>query len=193
MGRGEQMAELRTLLADARGGRGGVVAVVGEPGVGKSRLAREALAVAAQVGVVALSGRAAPSAGPFRALTNAFLSYGRRHRFPSTPQLEPFRGALAVLVPDWGVAAEGRTPATSIPLIGEGLLRLLRVAAAASGTRGPGPLRRRGDRGAASGPAGRVVPARRRAAPRRQSGAGGGRADARGGPAGARLGGAGLG
>lgn len=129
VGRGEQMAELRTLLADARGGRGGVVAVVGEPGVGKSRLAREALAVAAQVGVVALSGRAAPSAGPFRALTNAFLSYGRRHRFPSTPQLEPFRGALAVLVPDWGVAAEGRTPAASIPLIGEGLLRLLRVTA----------------------------------------------------------------
>jgi class 3 adenylate cyclase/tetratricopeptide (TPR) repeat protein len=41
VGRGAELAELSTAMEQARGGHGQVVALVGEPGVGKSRLVRE--------------------------------------------------------------------------------------------------------------------------------------------------------
>jgi DNA-binding SARP family transcriptional activator len=42
VGRDDQLAALDKVLADARGGRGRVVLVAGEPGIGKTRLAEEA-------------------------------------------------------------------------------------------------------------------------------------------------------
>jgi class 3 adenylate cyclase len=51
VGRRWEMAALDALADRAIGGRGGVVAVVGPPGIGKSRLAREAAALAAGRGV----------------------------------------------------------------------------------------------------------------------------------------------
>lgn len=51
VGRRWEMAALDALLDCAIGGRGGVVNVVGPPGVGKSRVAREAAALAASRGV----------------------------------------------------------------------------------------------------------------------------------------------
>ena len=47
VGRGWEMAALDALVDRAIGGRGGVVNVVGPPGIGKSRVAREAAALAA--------------------------------------------------------------------------------------------------------------------------------------------------
>ena len=44
VGRRWEMAAVDALLERAIGGRGGVVTVVGSPGIGKSRLAREAAA-----------------------------------------------------------------------------------------------------------------------------------------------------
>ena len=51
VGRRWEMAAVDALLDRAIGGRGGVVNVVGPPGIGKSRVAREAAAVAAARGV----------------------------------------------------------------------------------------------------------------------------------------------
>ena len=50
------MAALGALLERAIGGRGGVVNVVGPPGIGKSRMAREAAAAAAGRGVEVIWG-----------------------------------------------------------------------------------------------------------------------------------------
>src|SRR6478736_5920992 len=51
VGRGWEMAALDAMVDRAIGGRGGVVNVVGPPGIGKSRVAREAAALAAARGV----------------------------------------------------------------------------------------------------------------------------------------------
>jgi len=51
VGRGAEMAVLDAMVGCAVGGRGGVVNVVGPPGIGKSRVAREAAAAAAARGV----------------------------------------------------------------------------------------------------------------------------------------------
>ena len=51
VGRRWEMAAVGALLERALGGRGGVVTVVGPPGIGKSRVAREAAALAAGRGV----------------------------------------------------------------------------------------------------------------------------------------------
>src|SRR4029079_19120190 len=51
VGRRWQMAALDAIVDRAIGGRGGVVTVVGAPGIGKSRGAREAAALAASRGV----------------------------------------------------------------------------------------------------------------------------------------------
>ena len=51
VGRRQEMAALDAMADQALGGRGGVVNVVGSPGIGKSRVAREAAAAAAGRGV----------------------------------------------------------------------------------------------------------------------------------------------
>ena len=51
VGRRWEMAALSVMVDRAIGGRGGVVGVVGPPGIGKSRMAREAAAAAAGRGV----------------------------------------------------------------------------------------------------------------------------------------------
>ena len=51
VGRRQEMAALDAMTDQALGGRGGVVNVVGSPGIGKSRVAREAAALAAGRGV----------------------------------------------------------------------------------------------------------------------------------------------
>ena len=51
VGRGWEMAALDAMVERTIGGRGGVVNVVGPPGIGKSRAAREAAALAASRGV----------------------------------------------------------------------------------------------------------------------------------------------
>jgi tetratricopeptide (TPR) repeat protein len=60
VGRRAELAELRRALAAAAGGRGGVVLVVGETGIGKSRLVAEIGVLAASEGRRVLVGRASP-------------------------------------------------------------------------------------------------------------------------------------
>src|SRR5579863_2179542 len=88
-------AELRTLLdavVDARGGHGGVVFVVGEAGIGKSRLVREMAGQARDLGAEVVAGRGVPVAagGPYRPLAEALLQALRRRPFPDDPWLTPW-------------------------------------------------------------------------------------------------------
>ncbi|MFC5138659.1 ATP-binding protein [Actinomycetospora rhizophila] len=132
VGREDETAALREHLAAAERGRGGVVLLVGEPGVGKSRLLRDATDVARGLGLRVLAGRAVPGGSPVphRPLTEAFLAAYRSAPPPTGPELDGFAGHLARLVPPWrgaGPAAVDDSPV----VMGEAVLRLLRSGGAA--------------------------------------------------------------
>ncbi|HLF04058.1 MAG TPA: AAA family ATPase, partial [Dehalococcoidia bacterium] len=63
VGRQREMAALQAALADARSGQGRLVMLVGEPGIGKTRTAKELAAVAGQRGAQVLWGRCYEEAG----------------------------------------------------------------------------------------------------------------------------------
>lgn len=101
------------------------VVVVGEAGVGKSRLLETGLEAAEAAGHRVLRGRALPGAQmPFRILNEVFAGAARRFGIPDEPALGPFRGPLAWVVPDWPATGGGVADPF---LVGEGTLRLLRV------------------------------------------------------------------
>jgi class 3 adenylate cyclase/DNA-binding CsgD family transcriptional regulator len=134
IGRSDEMAALDAALSAGAEGHGGAVLLLGEAGVGKSRLTREAVGRADQRGWVVLSGRAVPSASPvaFRPLAEALLSALRGTGLPDTPELMPFRAALGRLVPQWREA--GSTDAAeSIVVVAEAVLCLLRCLSEGAG------------------------------------------------------------
>ncbi|HET9138149.1 ATP-binding protein, partial [Actinophytocola sp.] len=130
VGREAELEVLLDALAGASGGRGGTWLVMGEAGVGKSRLVREVSRMARSRGLPVLTGRAVSGGLPvaFRPLSEAVLGALRRYGDPDTAELRPFRPALGRLVPQWRAhepAGRGESPV----VLGEGLLRLLRVLA----------------------------------------------------------------
>ncbi len=134
IGRAPELAALRSGLDDARHRRGAVAAILGAPGMGKTRLLRELGAVARSAGMAVLVGRAveAGTGTAFRPLAEALLA-GLRDKPTSlaeASELLPFRPALGRLVPDWrvpGVVEE------SPVALAEGVLRLLRLLGSAHG------------------------------------------------------------
>lgn len=72
-GRGDELARIDAVLADARQGKGGLVLVSGEPGIGKSRLLAEVATTAAQRGFTVAAARAleAVVAAPYGLLIDA--------------------------------------------------------------------------------------------------------------------------
>ena len=113
VGREAELSALRSALAAALGGAGGLVFVSGEPGIGKSRLARETAAEARVQGAAVVTGRAVPAGGsvPYRPLTEALLQALRDRPPPGGPQLAPWLPALRAIVPALGPAqATGRAP-----------------------------------------------------------------------------------
>jgi predicted ATPase len=78
IGRAAELARLAAAVDRAGSGRGCAVLIAGEPGVGKSRLVTEALAVAARRGFTILTGSAYPTYGdlayaPFLAALGPYL------------------------------------------------------------------------------------------------------------------------
>lgn len=135
VGRSTEVAELHAAVdAVAEERRGKTLFLIGEAGVGKSRLARVALDMARRRRFSVLWGRATPSATQvaFRPLAEALLSQFRDAGPPEGPELEPFRPILARLVPEWrGDTAERADE--SIVLLAEAVLRVLRVLGRAHG------------------------------------------------------------
>ena len=104
VGRTAEVGELQAALAAVvEDRRGSTHFLIGEAGVGKSRLAREALDVARRRQFTVLWGRATPSSSQvaFRPLAEALLSQFRDAGPPDGPELAPFRPILARLVPEW--------------------------------------------------------------------------------------------
>lgn len=128
IGRDEQTGRLRSALAAAQRGAGGVVFLTGEAGIGKSRLASELAAAARDRGARVLAGRAVPTGAsiPYRPLTEAFLQALRDQTFPNDSGLTPWLPALRAVVPAIITPADGGHGDYSAAVRGEAVLQLLR-------------------------------------------------------------------
>src|SRR5215211_207782 len=133
IGRSPQLDALSGLVEAASIGRGGVAFVLGEAGIGKSRLAREAADIAEDRGLVVVRGRGVPAQTPvaYRPLTEALCSAVRAYGVPEAPELAPLRAVLGRLIPDW--RGPGPELEVSVVTLSEGILRFLRVLAADRG------------------------------------------------------------
>jgi DNA-binding CsgD family transcriptional regulator len=124
IGRDAEVELVGSALDRAAAGQPGTALVVcGEAGIGKSRLARQASTDARARGLPVTVGRA--SAGlspmPFRALIELVAAALRQLDDLRRPALEPYRPALARLVPSAGTAS----PDHSSAVLAEGVVRLL--------------------------------------------------------------------
>lgn len=131
VGRADEVAALREAVDAVRRGMGSTHFLVGEAGVGKSRLAADVAGHADEQGLLVLRGRAVDGPHPvtFRPFTEALLAAMRDGSLPNETELDGFGPALGRLLP-------GRTdPATDVSLIAvaEGVLRLLRLLGRARG------------------------------------------------------------
>lgn len=127
VGRAAELAEVRRLVATTAAGGGGSVAVVGEAGIGKTRLLDEVAAAAATAGLTVLTGRAVPGGGVFRPLAEAVLP---RLDDPAGDgdAVRPYRAALERLRSGAGPETGPAAPDQAV-VLGEGLRRLLRAIA----------------------------------------------------------------
>ena len=130
VGRDDQLAALERVLADARGGRGWVVLVAGEPGIGKTRLAEEAARRAAAAGMQVAWGRChegdgAPALWPWAQMVRqlaAGLAPGQL-----AAMLGVSAARLGPLLPDLA----GRPPSARPPVVDLGAARFQLNQAAA--------------------------------------------------------------
>jgi DNA-binding CsgD family transcriptional regulator len=125
VGRRDELALMYGALDRVRDG-GGCVFLVGEAGSGKSRLVGDCVYRGHQGGVRVLRGRGSPigTTTPFRPLVEALSSYLRNHPVPRHDDLDPYRPALARLIPEWRVPGQS-DPVPSLVEMSEALLRLL--------------------------------------------------------------------
>jgi DNA-binding CsgD family transcriptional regulator len=118
IGRDEELRVLTTVVEN-----GGTALVLGEPGIGKSRLAAAAADHAVSLGMRVLRGRA-DAATPLRSVSEALLSLTRDSGVPPDPELLPYRPALARFAPEWR-DSRAFGDGEALPVVAEGLLRLL--------------------------------------------------------------------
>lgn len=130
VGRVFEVAALHDAFDRATGGQGSVAFVVGESGIGKSRLAEVVAVRAASDGIPVLRGRAvaAPTPVAYRPVAEALCAAVRTGVVPDeAPGLTPFRPILGWLVPEWR-GDQGQVD-DSVMALAEAVLRFLRVAA----------------------------------------------------------------
>lgn len=132
--RSRELASLTGVLDAAGEGRGRAVFVVGDPGIGKSRLASEAIAVAATRGFFTLTGRATQSSVPvpFRPISEALLGAARAGIVPDAPGIADYRAALGTLVPEWSRPGDSEAEVSPV-IFGEAILRILSLPGSPGG------------------------------------------------------------
>lgn len=125
VGRDAELGVLHGLLDSARAGRGGAVFVVGEAGIGKSRLAAAAVELAYSAEMSLLRGRGSTlcTGVPLRPLTEAVLSL-LRSATVDVAALGPYGPVLGRLVPDWGTVTLPDQENGSVVILAEAVLRL---------------------------------------------------------------------
>ncbi|TCO44720.1 ATP-binding protein [Actinocrispum wychmicini] len=133
IGRDREVAELTRAIDAARASRGGTIFLVGEAGIGKSRLAAETAGIAFAAGVRVLRGRGSTIGPivPFRPLTEALLGLFRSGHPPDDPALGPYLPILGRLIPD--LQQSDAAAGASLVVLGEAVLRLIAVAGRADG------------------------------------------------------------
>ncbi|HEX8099257.1 MAG TPA: AAA family ATPase [Actinomycetota bacterium] len=129
VGRDAELGLLRNLLAEARAGQGGIVALVGEPGIGKSRLANEIQTV--DPDVLVLRGRSAPSSSPvpYLALGEALVAGLRLPGVERDPEIAAVRPSLRRILEQTGP----RTTESSAPIVRDAAARTLDSLARSAG------------------------------------------------------------
>ncbi|MEV6522887.1 AAA family ATPase [Longispora sp. NPDC051575] len=134
VGRNAELHRLTEALTVARGGAGQAALVVGEAGIGKSRLIGELQRLAGADGVLVCHGRTSTTAPsvPFRPLAEAVLTLVRAVGVPDQPDLAPYRAALGRLIPEWREEGDARR-GESVLVLAESILRLLAVASRDTG------------------------------------------------------------
>jgi DNA-binding CsgD family transcriptional regulator len=133
VGRGDELGHLCRLvkgIGESTASR--MVLVMGEAGVGKSRLVKEAAGAARDAGVSVFRGRAVPSGEPYRPLVEALTAALRDRRMPTDAGLRPYLPVLAALLPDAWI--EGRPEPRGGAVLGEAVLRLLTALSAGQPT-----------------------------------------------------------
>ncbi|MFI8458189.1 AAA family ATPase [Kitasatospora sp. NPDC085464] len=128
IGRETELGLLESSLSGLQSHAGRAVFLVGEAGIGKSRLAGDCAGRAEALGLPVLRGRGSPtSAGiPYRPLIEALNSRFRVVGVPDDPELEPYRPALGLVIPQWRHTAVPGYPESAVELA-EAVLRLLAV------------------------------------------------------------------
>jgi DNA-binding CsgD family transcriptional regulator len=134
VGRDGELETLRGAIRSARAGEPSCVVLLGEGGVGKTRLLGEVSTFARQSGITVLSGRAPiVTPAPFSVFTEALRSWLRGH--PAPGPMAPFDRGLALVLPEWPVpdeVVELESPQLSLLAL-EGIARLVAEIAKASG------------------------------------------------------------
>jgi DNA-binding CsgD family transcriptional regulator/tetratricopeptide (TPR) repeat protein len=126
VGRDQELSRIVTALHGAREGRGSAVFLVGEAGIGKTRLATAAIGQAIQDGTVTMRGRGSTVGPmvPFRPLTEALMSLARRGLLPELSESDWTGRVLGQLAPELGISAGGPVRA-SVVVLSEALLHVL--------------------------------------------------------------------
>ena len=132
VGRDTELAALDDLLSRTAAGEGAAVALVGDAGLGKSRLARAAVERAARHGLVVAVGRCgqADARVPLRPFSQAVAGLLRDRPLPTSPAVTPYRAVLGRLAPELrpeGLAVSDGALEPEAVHLGEGVLRLLRA------------------------------------------------------------------
>ncbi|GAA4049496.1 ATP-binding protein [Nonomuraea soli] len=126
IGRDRESALLTAHLHDVRQGRGGAVFLIGDAGIGKSRLVADCTLQALDDGMVVLRGRGSGSSRgvSYKPLREALFSFARTHGPPDDPMLDAYLPALTTLLPEWRSTA-GPEHLESLIVLSEAVLRLL--------------------------------------------------------------------
>ena len=130
VGRDDELEVLRGAVRAALAGEGSCTVLVGEGGVGKTRLVGEVTSMARQSRIAVLSGRAPiVSPAPFSLFTEALRSWLRGH--PAPGSMAPFDRGLRLVLPEWPLADDaGDLDGPQLHLLAlEGIARLVAAIA----------------------------------------------------------------